>query len=101
MLLAKAGLLDGFQATTHWAFIPCFKQFPKIKVAEGNPRFVVDRNRITGGGVSSGLDESLKLVELIAGYAVAQQVQLVTQYFPCPPVSGTITPATTCPLSAP
>jgi|ERR1051325_6648318 cyclohexyl-isocyanide hydratase len=98
MLLAAAGLLDGYLATTHWAFIPCFARFPKIKVAGGNPRFVVDRNRITGGGISSGLDESLKLVELIAGTAVAQQVQMVTQYFPCPPVSGAITPATSCPL---
>lgn len=35
LLLAAAGLLDGYRATTHWAFIPCLKQFPAIKVADG------------------------------------------------------------------
>jgi cyclohexyl-isocyanide hydratase len=98
LLLAQAGLLDGYLATTHWAFIPCLKQYAAVKVAEGYPRFVVDRNRVTGGGVSSALDESLKLVELIAGYAVAQQVQQFTQYYPCPPVASTITPTDSCPL---
>lgn len=91
-------LLDGYLATTHWAFIPCLKQFPAILVAEGYPRFVVDRNRVTGGGISSGLDESLRIVELLAGYEVAQQVQQFTQYYPCPPVASTIHPTNTCPL---
>jgi transcriptional regulator GlxA family with amidase domain len=98
LLLAQAGLLDGYLATTHWAFIPCLKQFKAIKVAEGYPRFVVDRNRVTGGGISSGLDESLKMVELLAGYSVAQQVQQFTQYYPAPPVASTIPPASGCPL---
>jgi cyclohexyl-isocyanide hydratase len=98
MLLAQAGLLDGYLATTHWAFIPCLKQFKGVSVAEGNPRFVVDRNRVTGGGISSGLDEALKMVELLAGYDVAQKVQQYTQYYPCPPVASTIPPADGCPL---
>jgi len=100
MLLAQAGLLDGYLATTHWAFIPCFKRFPAIQVAEGYPRFVVDRNRVTGGGISSGLDEALKMVELLAGYEVAQSVQQFTQYYPCPPVASTIPPTNTCPLDS-
>jgi transcriptional regulator GlxA family with amidase domain len=69
-------------------------------VAEGYPRFVVDRNRVTGGGISSGLDEALKIVELLAGYEVAQQVQQFTQYYPCPPVASTIPATNTCPLDA-
>jgi cyclohexyl-isocyanide hydratase len=98
MILASSGLLDGYEATTHWAFLPCFAAFPEIRVAAGYPRFVVDRNRVTGGGISSGLDEALKLVELIAGKDVARQVQVTTQYFPKPPVHGTIPGADTCPL---
>lgn len=98
LLLAAAGLLDGYEATTHWAFISCLQKFTKVKVVEGHPRFVVDRDRITGGGISSGLDEALKLVELLSSTSVAQQVQQFTQYYPCPPVSSTIPPAGKCPL---
>jgi cyclohexyl-isocyanide hydratase len=98
LLLAQAGLLDGYLATTHWAFIPCLKKFKAVSVAEGYPRFVVDRKRVTGGGISSGLDEALKMVELLAGYDVAQQVQQFTQYYPAPPVASTIPPPGGCPL---
>ena len=85
LLLAAAGLLDGYRATTHWGFIACLKLFPKVQVAEGYPRFVVDRNRITGGGVSSGLDEGLELVALLTNEIVARRVQLSIQYRPQPP----------------
>jgi len=98
MLLAAAGLLDGYCATTHWAFIPCFAAFPEIHVAEGFPRYVIDRNRVTGGGISSGLDEALAVVALLAGDDIAKSVQMTTQYFPEPPFSQTIVPATACPL---
>jgi cyclohexyl-isocyanide hydratase len=98
LLLAAAGLLDGYEATTHWAFIPCLKQYPEIRVVEGYPRFVVDGNRITGGGISSGLDEALKMVELLSSYEVAQDVQQFTQYYPAPPVASVIPPAGPCPL---
>lgn len=55
-------------------------------------------NRVTGGGISSGLDEAFKLVELLAGYGVAQEVQRVTQYYPAPPVVSTLPEAEGCPL---
>lgn len=96
LILASAGLLDGFKATTHWAYIPCLKEFSKVKVHKGYPRYVVDGNRVTGGGVSSGLDEALKIVSLISSVEVAKQVQLVTQYFPKPPFKGKIPGAKKC-----
>jgi transcriptional regulator GlxA family with amidase domain len=100
MLLAAAGLLDGYYATTHWAFMPCFaERFPKVLVADGHPRFVLDRNRLTGGGISSGLDEALMLIQLLQGTVAAQEVQQNTQYYPAPPVSSAIPPAPQqCPL---
>jgi cyclohexyl-isocyanide hydratase len=98
LLLAQAGLLDGYEVTTHWAFVECLQRFPKIRVAAGTPRFVLDRNRLTGGGISSGLDESLKLVELLAGYEAAQSVQQTMQYYPCPPVKSELPPPDSCPF---
>ncbi len=96
LLLAAAGLLNGYQATTHWAFLRCLAAFPQIKIAPGYPRFVVDRNRVTGGGISSGLDEALEVIKLIAGASWAEQVQLRTQYYPDPPVSSTIPRSSGC-----
>ena len=106
LLLASAGLLDGYRATTHWAFIACLQQFPKITVEgakEGYPRFVVDQKRsrairVTGAGISAGIDEALELVRLIAGEDIAKKVQVSTQYFPRPPVSGELPSSSPCPL---
>jgi cyclohexyl-isocyanide hydratase len=88
LLAAAAGLLDGYSATTHWAFIACLKLFPRVNVVEGYPRYIVDRQRITGGGISSGLDEALKIIALVAGDIVAQTVQLSIQYNPDPPFNS-------------
>jgi transcriptional regulator GlxA family with amidase domain len=100
LIAADAGLLDGYEVTTHWAFISCLQaSYPKVKVHPGFPRYVHDRNRITGGGVSSGLDEALYLVKLIAGEAIAESVQETVQYFPQPPVCGKIPSSSPCPLA--
>jgi cyclohexyl-isocyanide hydratase len=99
LLLAAAGLLDGYEVTTHWAFIACLTQrFPKVKVAPGFPRFWQDRNRLTGGGISSGLDQALELIRLVKDEKTAQAAQQATQYYPCPPVTSTITPSDYCPV---
>lgn len=102
LLLAAAGLLDGYSATTHWAFIPYMIQYyPKVRVADGHPRFVLDRDRLTGGGISSGLDEALKLIELLAGKETAISAQQTTQYYPDPPVSSAIPNVITTPMMPP
>jgi transcriptional regulator GlxA family with amidase domain len=91
LLLAAAGLLDGLTVTTHWAFIPYLMQtFPKVTVADGHPRFQLDGNVLTGGGISSGLDEALQLISLLAGEGTAKSAQQTTQYYPDPPVSSQI-----------
>jgi transcriptional regulator GlxA family with amidase domain len=101
LLLAAAGLLDGYRVTTHWAFIPyLMDNYPKVTVADGHPRFVLDRNRLTGGGISSGLDEGLKLIELLTDTATAESVQKTTQYYPDPPVSSEIPNTITSPMPA-
>jgi len=101
MLLAAAGLLDGYTATTHWNFVPCFARFPRVKVADGHPRYCHDRDRLTGGGISSGLDEALRLIEILTDTETAAQVQLSTQYYPRPPVSSAIPNVTKCPMTIP
>ncbi len=91
ILLAAAGLLDGYKATTHWAFEPCFtERYPAVELVPDHPRYVFDRNRLTGGGISSGLDEALALIERLAGTAAAIEVQQTTQYYPDPPVHSQI-----------
>jgi len=96
LLLARAGLLDGHRATTHWAVVRCLQGFPKIDVDVTNPRFVESGNRLTGGGISSGLDEALKLITLLFDEKTAVAVQQTTQYFPKPPVWGNIPAAPAC-----
>jgi transcriptional regulator GlxA family with amidase domain len=96
LLLARAGLLDGHAATTHWAFVECLRRFPAIAVDTTHQRFVVSGNRLTGGGISSGLDEALELVSLLFGAESAKDVQVTTQYFPRPPVMGVIPPTPAC-----
>jgi transcriptional regulator GlxA family with amidase domain len=92
LLLARAGLLEGHAATTHWAFVQCLQRFPGIDVDTTYKRFVVSEKptgkRLTGGGISSGLDESLELIRLLFGEDTAKDVQATTQYFPRPPVMG-------------
>ncbi|MBE2319826.1 DJ-1/PfpI family protein [Solirubrobacter sp. CPCC 204708] len=99
ILLAAAGLLDSYTVTTHWAFASYLRErHPAVTVADGHPRFVLDRNRLTGGGISSGLDEALKLIELITDRDTAERVQQTTQYYPAPPVHSEIPDARTSPV---
>lgn len=83
LLLAGAGLLDGHIATTHWAFKPALSLF-KCKVVDDYRRYVQSGKVITGGGISSGLDEALYIVSLLYGSDQARRGQLAMQYHPQP-----------------
>ena len=82
LLLAKAGLLEGYQAGCHWAWKELLQEFGAIACDE---RVVQDRNRITGGGVTAGIDFALTLVAQVFGEQVAQAIQLGLEYDPMPP----------------
>nr|WP_315402248.1 DJ-1/PfpI family protein [uncultured Duganella sp.] len=70
-LLAKAGLVDGREATTHWADIDELRAaFPAVKV-EANRRWIDHGDIVTSGGISAGMDMSLHLVERLAGRELA------------------------------
>ena len=85
LFLGAAGLLRGYRATTHWNYKSILAMFPGVTVADGFPRFVIDANRVTGGGISSTMDESMAIVSLLLGPDAAKQGQLTIQYAPEPP----------------
>ena len=82
LLLAAAGLLTGYKATSHWMSLDVLRLFPVDVVPD---RVVVDRNRVTGGGVTSGVDFALVLLSLLRGEQTAKTVQLLLEYNPAPP----------------
>jgi putative intracellular protease/amidase len=82
LVLAAAGLLDGLEATTHWAARDTLAGLGAIPVA----RRVVEHGKImTAAGVSAGIDMALTLAARIAGDQVAQAIQLGIEYDPQPP----------------
>ncbi len=94
LLLGAAGLLKGYQATCHWQLLellPLFGAFPSTK------RVVFDRNRVTGAGVTAGLDFALELVRFYRGDFYAECVELLSQYDPQPPFPRGGDPATANP----
>nr|WP_318381412.1 helix-turn-helix domain-containing protein [uncultured Enterobacter sp.] len=74
LLLAQAGLLDGRRATTHWRMLEAMQaRYPRITV-EGGPLYIQDGPVWTSGGVSSGFDLTLALVEEDYGFTLARDV---------------------------
>jgi AraC family carnitine catabolism transcriptional activator len=72
-LLAWAGLLDGYRATTHWESLDGFaEQFPKVDVGSG--LFIIDRGRFTCAGGTAALDMMLHLIRLRHGQPLAAAV---------------------------
>ncbi len=85
LILGAAGLLKGYKATSHWCCRDALAGFGAIPVAE---RVVQDRNRITGAGVTAGLDFGLTLVAELRGKIYAECAQLVKEYDPHPPFNA-------------
>lgn len=80
--LAKAGLLQGYRAATHWA---ARQQLASLGVEVGTERVVIDHNRITGGGVTAGIDFGLTIASILCGEETAKVIQLLLEYNPAPP----------------
>jgi transcriptional regulator GlxA family with amidase domain len=79
-MLAKAGLLDGKSATTHHDFLNQLeKNFPKVKVRRG-VRFVEGEKISTAGGLSSGIDLALRVVERYFGRPAAEKTSAFMEY---------------------
>lgn len=85
LVLAAAGLLTGYRATCHWLSLDQLALFGVEPAAE---RVVVDRDRVTGAGVTSGIDFALTLAARLFGEERARRVQLSIEYDPAPPFPG-------------
>ncbi len=82
LVLGAAGLLKGYRSACHWASVDQLAYFGATPVRE---RIVEDRNRFSGGGVTSGIDFALALAARIRGEDFAQFIQLSIEYDPHPP----------------
>lgn len=82
LVLGAAGLLRGYRATSHWATRDLLAGLGATPV---KARVVEDRNRITGGGVTAGIDFALHLAALLRNEKMAKGLQLAFEYDPQPP----------------
>ena len=85
LVLGAAGLLRGYNATTHWTAMEFLGEFGAVPTKS---RVVVDRNRVTGGGVTAGIDFALTLVSILVDRPTAEAIQLRLEYNPAPPFNA-------------
>lgn len=84
IILAAAGLLKGKHATSHWAALDMLSAFGAQPTTK---RYSQEGKVITSAGVSAGIDMALYLTQLIEGEKYAKMVQMVTEYYPTPPLN--------------
>jgi transcriptional regulator GlxA family with amidase domain len=82
LVLGAAGLLRGYESACHWA---CRDLLPLFGAKPVDKRVVADRNRVSGGGVTAGIDFGLVLLAKLVGEDVAKATQLAMEYDPEPP----------------
>jgi cyclohexyl-isocyanide hydratase len=82
LLLGAAGLIDGYKSACNWKWLHYLPQFGAEPVAA---RVVRDRNRLSGAGVTSGIDFGMTLAAELAGDETAKSIQLGLEYDPQPP----------------
>ena len=85
LVLGAAGLLRGYKATTHWTAMEYLKPYGALPT---KLRVCVDRNRVTGGGVTAGIDFALTLASHLFDRPTAEAVQLRLEYDPAPPFTS-------------
>jgi cyclohexyl-isocyanide hydratase len=85
LVLGAAGLLRGYRAATHWSAMDFLSAFGAIPT---KTRVCIDRNRITGGGVTAGIDFALTLVSELVDRRTAEAIQLGIEYNPAPPFNA-------------
>jgi cyclohexyl-isocyanide hydratase len=85
LVLGAAGLLKGYRATTHWSAMEGLAPFGAIPT---KTRVCTDRNRVTGGGVTAGIDFALTLVSQMIDRKTAEAIQLRLEYNPAPPFNS-------------
>jgi cyclohexyl-isocyanide hydratase len=85
LVLGAAGLLKGYRATTHWASMEYLAPYGATPT---RTRVCVDRNRVSGGGVTAGIDFALTLVSILVDRQTAEAIQLRLEYNPAPPFNS-------------
>ncbi len=85
LVLGAAGLLRGYRATTHWT---AMDHLAPLGALPAKTRVCVDRNRVTGGGVTAGIDFALTLVSIMVDRQTAEAIQLRLEYNPAPPFNA-------------
>ena len=85
LVLGAAGLLEGYKATTHWTAMGYLEAYGALPT---KTRVCVDRNRVTGGGVTAGIDFALTLVSILVDRPTAEMIQLRMEYNPAPPFAA-------------
>jgi cyclohexyl-isocyanide hydratase len=85
LVLGAAGLLQGYRAATHWTAMDNLAAFGATPT---KVRVCTDRNRVTGGGVTAGIDFALTLVSMLVDRKTAEAIQLRLEYNPAPPFNS-------------